>query len=175
MSQSESSRKGKIRKFALGQEHAPTHTDAVTQMHPSCKPRGISTCGSNDLPYLAYKGFSGCVQRIVRERFIDINTRNEHGLTTGWTPLMLATEGRHIETARILIKGGADVSAVNERIESMTALHISTRNNDIAITKLLVDAGAKVGAVAARCTPLQVASDLGNLEVMEILIKAVPT
>ena len=85
---------------------------------------------------------------------------------------MLATEGRHIETARILIKGGADVSAVNERIESMTALHISTRNNDIAITKLLVDAGAKVGAVAARCTPLQVASDLGNLEVMEILIKA---
>lgn len=85
---------------------------------------------------------------------------------------MLATEGRHTETARILIKGGADVSAVNERMEGITALHIATRHNDIATTKLLVDAGAKVEAVAATCTPLQLASDLGYLEVMEILIKA---
>ena len=64
----------------------------------------------------------------------------------GETPLMLAIMAENLETAKVLLKQGADVNATNENDE--TPLHYAARHNkNDSITQLLLRRKADIGAV----------------------------
>ncbi|OJJ78555.1 uncharacterized protein ASPGLDRAFT_182453 [Aspergillus glaucus CBS 516.65] len=99
------------------------------------------------LPYLIEKG-------------ANLNLRNHDGAT----PLHIAlasTEAFCKEAAKILIKGGADVNAVDD--DGNTCL--SKAGNDLDLIKLLIAHGAKVSAAA-----IFSAINLGQVEILEVLL-----
>src|SRR4051794_18191705 len=67
----------------------------------------------------------------------------------GWTPLHLAAFFGHLEAARLLLDGGADVSAVSTNSLENTPLHAATagRHSDVAL--LLLEHGALASIVDA--------------------------
>ena len=90
------------------------------------------------------------------------------------TPLIAASRYASPEVVQLLLKNGADVSAVSN--DGGTSI-FAARNNDsepIAITKLLIKAGADVNHVNKYgMTPLKLASGPnGNKEMAQLLIKA---
>lgn len=60
----------------------------------------------------------------------------------GFTPLMRAVEGNHLEAARRLIEAGADVNAREDELFGNTALRIATGEGSLEMVKLLMNAGA---------------------------------
>jgi ankyrin repeat protein len=83
---------------------------------------------------------------------------------SGWlTPLMLAAREGHLELARMLVSGGADVNAVAG--DGKTALALAIFNGNYDLASLLVDSKADVNrADAQRFTPLFYAVDRRNME-----------
>ena len=78
---------------------------------------------------------------------------NDHVNDFGKTPLMYAVQSNQIETAKLLIKAGADTNAVTTkpsntcyytlRTFNMTPLHYAVRNASAEMIKLLLDNGAQ--------------------------------
>jgi ankyrin repeat protein len=83
---------------------------------------------------------------------------------SGWlTPLMLAAREGHVEVARMLVAGGADVNAVAG--DGKTALALAIFNGNYDLASLLVDSKADVNTPdAQRFTPLFYAVDRRNME-----------
>ncbi len=79
-----------------------------------------------------------------------------------------AAASRSLETARALLRAGADINAQNEIGE--TPLHVAAWKNDVEMVRLLVEAGADINA---RCifdeTPLEVAQKNGSTAVADEL------
>lgn len=86
---------------------------------------------------------------------------------------MLAADGRHHHTVKILINAGAIVSAGGGGPEGATALHLSSKNNDVIATSILINAGADVSAKSTRCesTPIHLAAERGYGRVIEVLAR----
>lgn len=80
----------------------------------------------------------------------------------GETPLMLAVMAGNIETAKVLLKAGANVNATGE--DGRTPLHYAAAHNrDTSITQLLLRRKANIGAVSKDgLTGLFTAAILGN-------------
>jgi uncharacterized protein len=55
-------------------------------------------------------------------------------------PLHSAAATRQLEIAELLVDGGADVNASQER--GFTPLHEAAQNGDVALTRLLLERGA---------------------------------
>lgn len=137
-------------------------------MHPPLPQQWIED-GWNQLLYTAGLGNSRRVEYLLDLAVIDINTR----APGDWTPLMLAADGPHWRTVKILIKRGAIVSAGGGGPEGYTALHVSPRNNDLAVTSILLNADADVSAKTSRleCTPLHIAAERGHFRAIEVLVR----
>jgi hypothetical protein len=69
-------------------------------------------------------------------RGVDVNARDEFG----WTMLMLASRGGHVETARVLLAAGADVKV--RTADGVTALTLAQQRGHAQIAELLQGAGA---------------------------------
>jgi ankyrin repeat protein len=83
------------------------------------------------------------------------------------TPLIFAVMKGKLEICRILIRGGADVRAVDS--DDNTALHFA-QTSDIA--RLLVDAGGDISANNKNnLTPLHGAAYRGNRDVVQLLLQ----
>lgn len=82
-----------------------------------------------------------------------------------------AMHGRS-EEVRTLLKGGADVNAAQG--DGMSALHWAARRADLPLTRLLLGARANLKAQTriGAYTPLHIASETGNAEVVAALLKA---
>jgi ankyrin repeat protein len=76
----------------------------------------------------------------------------------GWTPLHLAAFFGHIDNARALIDGGADVMAISLNSLGNTPLHAATAGKHEAVALLLLDRGADpLLPDSGGYTPLQIA------------------
>jgi ankyrin repeat protein len=76
----------------------------------------------------------------------------------GWTPLHLAAFFGHVDIARALLDGGADVHAVSHNNLANTSLHAATAGKHPDVALLLLERGADpLRADAGGYTPLEIA------------------
>jgi ankyrin repeat protein len=92
----------------------------------------------------------------------------------GWTALHFAAKYGNAKAVRVLLGAGVDPDARGS--DGFTALALGVRANHPAVVEILVRAGAAVDAgqvVRGRWwTPLHVAADLGDAEMVGILLRA---
>jgi ankyrin repeat protein len=119
-------------------EKLSAKVDALEKRLPGEKPKAEDTTSSN---------FG-----IVRER----GTLDMGGLTA----LLFAARGGHLEAARALLEGGADINQVSAS-EKTSALVLATMNGHFDLAKFLVDWGADPNLANNQgLTPLYAAIDL---------------
>jgi uncharacterized protein len=87
------------------------------------------------------------------------------------SPVADAAMARNIETARRLLRTGADVNA--SQGDGTTALHWAATHNDKALAQILLYAGANPRATTrlGGYTPLHFASRAGNADVIKTLVE----
>lgn len=88
----------------------------------------------------------------------------------GNNPLMFAARNGHLESARHLLNGGAEVNSVNAF--GTSPLIMSVHSGNVALTQLLIARGANVNDDRSGHTALHAAVLRGNLAAVEELIKA---
>ncbi len=113
----------------------------------------------------AARGDTAAVLALL-ERGLDVNSVS----ADGWTPLLYATVGRHVETAAALLAAGADANA--RAVDGSTPLLKGALWGDAHLVRLLLRHGADPGATDADgWSPLKMASAGGHVE-CEALLRA---
>ncbi|CAG0911479.1 unnamed protein product, partial [Cyprideis torosa] len=97
----------------------------------------------------------------------DVNTKDRRG----WTPLIGASDGGHVETVEFLVREAkADVEG-RENITGCTALAVAAWKGHTHVMEILLAAGAEMNARDSDgLTPLQWACMEGSLEGAKLLI-----
>ncbi|KAL8795037.1 MAG: hypothetical protein Q9195_002485 [Heterodermia aff. obscurata] len=104
---------------------------------------------------------------ILIEKKVDVEFRDEDGET----PLHLTARSGSIKNTRLLLKAGAEPSAVSEY--GTTPLHHAIVLGNVEIVSLLLDKGANVDANENdEGTPLHVAARFGSGEIARLLLGA---
>jgi ankyrin repeat protein len=107
----------------------------------------------------------------IVKTLIDSGVKPDLRLTTGETPLVLASSLGRTDTAKILLDRGAKVDSGAESrlgtplIEAALGGHLDT-------VRLLVEHGANVNLGAGSSNPLTVAAQGGHKEVVEFLLRS---
>ena len=86
-------------------------------------------------------------------------------------PLHLAAEGGHFNSAQLLLKKGANVSAINGL--KLTPLHLAANNGHDAVVRLLVEEDASIDCLDTKthgAAPLHLACEKGRYECVKILL-----
>lgn len=104
--------------------------------------------------------------KILIEHNSDVNRKAENGCT----PLLLAVEMEDIDVIKELLKNNADINLQNDEEVSPLTYSIYFQK-DISIVKELLENGAKVEYTTQKYTPLMIASNLENIEVMKLLLE----
>jgi ankyrin repeat protein len=118
------------------------------------------------LHYAALWGLHTIVKFLAMKRSQDVQAPC---FTSRVTPLHLAVKRGHVDVARFLIEGGADVDA--QDMKRLTPLHLALQEGQLEIARFLIDRGADVNAQdICSFTPLHLASREGQLEVACFLI-----
>ncbi len=123
-----------------------------------------------------------CRQLLNQEETINVSD------DTGQTPLMAAASSNRLDLAKLLIEHGADVNQSSG--SGLTALHYAALENHVDMAKLLLRNNAKVDPTMhysstdgnygneplvweyIGATPLLIAVESNNIEVLSVLIKA---
>lgn len=136
---------------------------AVSDRHPEVAKllleRGADmNAKSNFVPSASGRGFEGTAPVAPKPK------QAIEEFASGWmTPLMFAAREDDLESARILIRAGADVNAIAG--DGKDALGLALFNGSYDVASLLIDSRADVNhADAQRFTPLFWAVDRRNME-----------
>lgn len=91
----------------------------------------------------------------------------------GWTPLIAAVEGGHIEVAKLLLKRGVDVNKTSKDIK-FTPLHYAVHNGDLDMVKLLIKHNADLNkqTTVFKETPLHIAMKKDYKDIIEVLLRS---
>lgn len=88
----------------------------------------------------------------------------------GLAPLHMASQGDHVDAARVLLYHRAPVDEVT--IDYLTSLHVAAHCGHVRVAKLLLDRKADPNARALNgFTPLHIACKKNRIKVVELLIK----
>ena len=91
-------------------------------------------------------------------------------LQNGLAPLHMASQGDHVDAARILLYHRAPVDEVT--VDYLTALHVAAHCGNVRVAKLLLDRKADPNARALNgFTPLHIACKKNRIKVVELLLK----
>lgn len=91
-------------------------------------------------------------------------------LQNGLAPLHMASQGDHVDAARILLYHRAPVDEVT--VDYLTALHVAAHCGHVRVAKLLLDRKADPNARALNgFTPLHIACKKNRIKVVELLLK----
>jgi ankyrin repeat protein len=90
----------------------------------------------------------------------------------GFTPLHLASFFGHPIAVRLLLEGGADVSAVSRNDLGVQPLNSAAAGGHVDVARELLDSGADVNARShAGFTPLHAAAEHGDRELADLLLE----
>jgi ankyrin repeat protein len=136
---------------------------AISERHPDVSKLLIEhgadvNAKSNFVPSASGRGFEGTLPVAAKT-----NQAIEE-FASGWlTPLMFAARENDMDSARLVVKAGADVNALGG--DGKDALSLALFNGSYDVASFLVDSHAKVNqADAQRFTPLFWAVDRRNME-----------
>ena len=86
------------------------------------------------------------------------------------TALHFSAEKGHVDVAKVLLRNGADVNAV--QVVKRTALHLASENGHVDVAKLLIQNGADVNAVDDdEKTALHYVAENGRVDLVNVLIQ----
>ncbi|XP_071145816.1 uncharacterized protein [Mytilus edulis] len=125
----------------------------------------LSDKESSPLLTVANQGFNYLVHSLI-EIGLSVNVRDE----TGRSPLFLATDSNHTDTADLLLNKGANPDLCNNR--QISPLHMACLNENIEIVKLLVNSKCNIDIRNVYDqTPLFFASFVGQKEIVKFLLE----
>lgn len=118
-----------------------------------------------------------CLKDIRTCKLIDISTLSmnmsihfAHVSQNGLAPLHMASQGDHVDAARVLLYHRAPVDEVT--IDYLTSLHVAAHCGHVRVAKLLLDRKADPNARALNgFTPLHIACKKNRIKVVELLLK----
>ncbi|XP_066548545.1 CARD- and ANK-domain containing inflammasome adapter protein [Amia ocellicauda] len=112
------------------------------------------------------RNLQGIVAALI-DRGTDINGRNE----MQYTPVLLAVELGHLETAKVLV---AKKARLEERLPNQnSALHLAAQSGSLGVTQLLLEAGMDANVAGpGDMAPLHVAAFHNKPVLVEVLVRA---
>lgn len=127
------------------------------------QPRGDD--GMTCLHLAAKAGNAGMCRVLLSARLLNINMQDDGG----WTPLVWATEHKHLDIVKLLMANGADPNITDN--EGNIGLHWSAFSGSLDICQIFLDHGCDVNAVNEHGdTPLHIAARQGYYECVHILL-----
>ncbi|CAH2055095.1 unnamed protein product [Thlaspi arvense] len=127
-------------------------------------PNIASELGATALHHAAGTGEIELLKELL-SRGVPVDSQSESG-----TPLIWAAGHDQKEAVEVLLQHNADPNAETE--DNITPLLSSVAAGSLASLELLVKAGAKANVFAGGATPLHIAADIGDLELINCLLKA---
>lgn len=122
---------------------------------------------SNFLITASQKGSLDIVALLLRQQNITINEQNSSGIT----PLIAAINSGNLEVVSLLLSApGIDTEL--PPFNQCTPLCIAIRKNNPAMVKLLLDAGAHHHVIIHNSTLLDIATERGYTQIVELLTQA---
>jgi hypothetical protein len=121
--------------------------------------------------YLFKKGDGSVLVSLIREGVVSPNICKKNRTTTT-TPLMMALKSRRLDLAKLLLLNGAQIDAVIDQEQGVTALwHAANCGNEEDV-KLLLDHGADMESQPGWRSPMQVAKERGHQNIVKLLLAA---
>ncbi|KAF4995561.1 hypothetical protein FDECE_12760 [Fusarium decemcellulare] len=128
----------------------------------------VNRCGATPLWYAALNGHDSTVKRLLAERSVNPNSRDDH---FGTTPLWCASGNGHETTVRLLEEKGAGLEDRDSR-DAWTPLSIAAWRGHETVVKLLLanDHVNPDSTDSGGLTPLQRAAQEGHSAVVRLLL-----
>lgn len=133
--------------------------------------------GDTPIHLAVREGHTGVVKELINQE-CDVD-KNNKGPFEGVSPLHIAAKKGDTESVDLLLESGAepDITPREDNpapellgeINSKTPLHVATMKGNKEVVKLLVNAGADVNKSMSRGTPLDIAKDIGEEEIADLL------
>lgn len=123
-----------------------------------------SELGATALHHVAGIGHIELMELLISNG-ADVNSQSESG-----TPLIWAAGHGQQDALKLLLKHKADPNI--ETDDGITPLLSAVAAGSLPCLELLIEAGAKVNIIAGGATPLHIAADIGNSELITCLLKA---
>ena len=151
------------------------HADVMEVLIDAGADIGKNYWGRSPLNWACFSGALAVVKLLVKAGASVTDEEGYAWIHQGDTCLAIAAQHGHTETVRYLV--GLPEVDVNLKGEHGTAVHVAAYDNHADVMEVLIDAGADIevknesGHNAGR-SPLLVASQRGNLRVVEVLVRA---
>ena len=143
------------------------HDPTVPSWQLRERAEGLSTPRGTPLHYAAFCGLQDIAEILAIEHAQDVSSQS---IDDGSSPLHLSSRRGHIDTVRMLIERGADVSAQNKY--GSTALHWALMNGHVDLARMLIKCGADVSAQEKDgSAALHLASKKGHVDLARMLIE----
>lgn len=127
--------------------------------------RAVDADGWTPLHLAAHYGHTAVVETLLANN-ADVHARSENYMRN--QPLHAAAAGRRLETARLLLRAGADANAT--QAGGFVPLHSAAQSGDCELVELLVAHGADVAARSDDGrTALSIAEQGGKADVAALL------
>ncbi|PRQ41797.1 putative ankyrin repeat-containing domain, acetyltransferase A, auxiliary subunit [Rosa chinensis] len=141
------------------------HTDtAKLLLEYGANPSIASDLGATALHHSAGLGNIELLRYLI-SKGVDVNSQSDAG-----SPLIWAAGHDQPDAVKVLLEHHANPNTESD--DDITPLLSSVAAGSLACLELLIQAGAKVNMSAGGATPLHIAADIGNLEIIKCLLKA---